>query len=46
MDEQKNESVRSPEEQEILTLGEAEVLYGNGAECPAIEVEDEAIGRR
>ena len=35
-----------PEEQEILTLGEAEVLYGNGAECPAIEVEDEAIGRR
>ena len=35
-----------PEEQEVLSLGEAEVLYGNGAECPAIEVEDEAIGRR
>ena len=35
-----------PEEQEILPLGEAEVLYGNGAERPAIEVEDEAIGRR
>ena len=35
-----------PEKQEILPLGEAEVLYGNGAECPAIEVEDEAIGRR
>ncbi len=35
-----------PEQQEILPLGEAEVLYGNGAECQAIEVEDEAIGRR
>ena len=35
-----------PEEQEVLSLGEAEVLYGNGAERPAIEVEDEAIGRR
>ena len=35
-----------PEEKEILPLGKAEVLYGNGAECPAIEVEDEAIGRR
>ena len=35
-----------PEEKEVLPLGETEVLYGNGAECPAIEVEDEAIGRR
>ena len=35
-----------PEEKEVLSLGEAEVFYGNGAECPAIEVEDEAIGRR
>ena len=35
-----------PEKQEVLPLGEAEVLYGDGAECPAIEVEDEAIGRR
>ena len=35
-----------PEEQEVLALGEAKVLYGNGAERPAIEVEDEAIGRR
>ena len=35
-----------PEKKEILSLGEAEVLYGNGAERPAIEVEDEAIGRR
>ena len=35
-----------PEEKEVLPLGETEVLYGDGAECPAIEVEDEAIGRR
>ena len=35
-----------PEEKEVLPLGEAEVLYGDGAKRPAIEVEDEAIGRR
>ena len=35
-----------PEKQKILPLGEAEVLYGNGAERPAIEVEDKAISRR
>ena len=35
-----------PEQQEILPLGETEVLYGDGAKRPAIEVEDEAIGRR
>ena len=35
-----------PEEKEILPLGEAKVLYGDGAKRPAIEVEDEAIGRR
>lgn len=35
-----------PEEQEVLPLGETEVLYGDGAKRPAIEVEDEAIGRR
>ena len=35
-----------PEEKEVLPLGETEVLYGDGAKRPAIEVEDEAIGRR
>ena len=35
-----------PEKKEVLTLGETEVLYSNGAKRPAIEVEDEAISRR